>query len=638
MTKKYKSKMPSVFIRKLYDKGLTLLKTAHREKAKIFFNRIIDKDPSRSHAYSFLGEIYYQLHQESLAEKNFKKALEINRNNFDAYFFFSLLLHYQKKLPAAIRLFKKLTKTKSYSASAYYLLGYTGVITKDYTKAIVYLNKSLIENTGNLKSYFLLMFCYRKQKKYDEAVKVLVKALKIDPTYYLLHAEYKMLQSEMKYLKPDISVPKMVSRECDELSINAAIEYINCNLFQEAIIVLSDAENNPDFKNNPLLYYCLGYVYYEAGLKDKAVKYFKTASGITKSYFMPNRLEIAEVLWLALKLNPGDGMCNYHLGNIMFAADRFDEAISYWQKAVFLLKDTNPTLLRNLGMAYRTVKSDLIESVRYYKKAINIDPLDCHLYHELDEIYAELGMQNERVCLLKNAPEKVVKHPVILKRWAYLLCDLEQFEKGIKLLEEKQFTFSEGGYDVINLYKFMSLQQGKKLRSSGKYKQAVKYFRKSIWYPSTLGIELKFVHNLQGLYELGKTCNTLGDRAKAKKYWKKIIESVSISGTHLRYYQALAYRQLGKNNEAEKIFDELLAINKKRLENIGHEEPLTGGEKSMLSLSSHEKEAISYLYYVRGLGYLGKNKIDSAMEEFRKSVNKYHQLRWAQVAMDELNP
>jgi len=621
---------------KLYHKGLSLLKTAHREKAKAVFNSIKATGPLMAQVYSCLGEIHHQMHQDDDAEKYFLQALKINKTNPDARFYYSMVLNQQDKSKKMNKLLLGLTKTSQYNSIANYVLAYLALRAGKYAQAEKYIIDSLKTNPENLKSYFLHLICLRKERKYNEAYSVLEKAVALDPTSYLFRSEHKILTKESALPVKLQKLPELVSLEYDELSINTAIEYMNCKLLQDAYFILTDALKLQKTKTNPLFYYTLGYILNATGQKEEAKKYFKTASEINSTYFMPYRYEIISIMEVALTANPKDGMGYYHYGNMLFAADRFDEAIDAWKKAVLLLNNTNATVYRNLGMAYSSVKADLLESVKYYRKAVAIDPLDCRLYHELDEIYSELDMHHERTYLLESAPKKIKNHPKILKRWAYLYCGLQEYEKGIKLLEVNRFAFSEGGYDTINLYKYMCISLGKSLCKQKKYRKAITCFHKSVWYPSTLGIELKFVHNLQGLYELGKACLQTGEKQKAKQYWQKITKSISITGTHMRYYQALAYQQLGKPQEAQKIFNELIVKNTERQKNREVQEPLSAGEKSVLSLTRNEKEMISYLYYVKGLGYLGQNNRQKAKENFVKSINKYPHLRWAQAALDEL--
>ena len=95
------------------------------------------------------------------------------------------------------------------------------------------------------------------------------------------------------------------------------------------------------------------------------------------------------------------------------------------------------------------------------------------------------------------------------------------------------------------------------------------------------------------------------------------------------YYHALAMRKLGRQDEAERLFEDLLAESQK--EESGEffrQFEGSGSADSMLA----EK------HYLAGLAYKGLGKTEKAKAEFAEAIklNPYH--IWSKVHLDSLEP
>lgn len=141
-------------------------------------------------------------------------------------------------------------------------------------------------------------------------------------------------------------------------------------------------------------------------------------------------------------------------------------------------------------------------------------------------------------------------------------------------MENKRFHPWEGGEgQVLRQYSFACLQLGKIELEKGNYEEALRYFNKAENTPDNLGEKY---HPLQAKaninYWKGMALNTQNKTKEAEKYFTRsaaeqgdFIEMTVSEHSEMTYYRALSLRELGMEEKAHQLLEELKSYGHKKL-------------------------------------------------------------------------
>ena len=161
-----------------------------------------------------------------------------------------------------------------------------------------------------------------------------------------------------------------------------------------------------------------------------------------------------------------------------------------------------------------------------------------------------------------------------------------------------------------------------------RYQEALKDFEAALEYPENLevGRPKRDRRTCQTHFFIGTAYEALGDTQKAGEYFKKSA-SIEVGRSEYSYYKGLALKKLGQEEEAEKIFDEL----------IGSAKP---GSAVTFFAKFGERQAhnirTANTHYMLGLGYLGKGIQAKAKAQFEEALKLNINHLWARVHLSEL--
>jgi tetratricopeptide (TPR) repeat protein len=149
-----------------------------------------------------------------------------------------------------------------------------------------------------------------------------------------------------------------------------------------------------------------------------------------------------------------------------------------------------------------------------------------------------------------------------------------QYFKALSLMENKRFRPWEGGEgQVLRQYSFACIQLGKIELEKGNAEKAFDYFEKAENTPDNLGEKY---HPLQAKaninYWKGMAFKTLKKTDKAEKYFHlsateqgDFIEMAVSEHSEMTYYRALSLREMGMEEKAHQLLEELKAYGLKKL-------------------------------------------------------------------------
>ena len=415
--------------------------------------------------------------------------------------------------------------------------------------------------------------------------------------------------------------------------LELATDYMNWGLWDEAIEVLGRASRDKSdvAGRYPLVYYYLGYLHQQKGDEMAAEEFYALAPTMPADYCFPFRHESLAILSAALAGRPTDARAHHYLGNALYDVQP-ERAINHWEQAA-QLDGTFAQSHRNLGWAYYRTRDDVPKAIASYEKAVARDNEDARLFAELDQLY-ELGniAPEKRLALLQKHHVTVGQRNDSLVREIMVMVLAGHYDDAIASLTNNHFHIREGGGEIHDVYVDAHLLRGIERLRASQPQEALDDFLAAGAYPENLSVgrPQNNPRAAQIAYYTARSYEALGNAEKAKAFDE---ESAAQKGARrrpeVRFYQALSMGQIGRNQEATTIFEELIETATGRID---------GGEGTDFFAKFGEQQArqarLASAHYLMGLGYLGTGRTDAARTAFQqaKTLNASHVWARAQLA------
>lgn len=166
-----------------YEKGIELKEKQDYENALLAFKNAISKDAKHNEAYYEAGWCCNELKKFEEAVDYLKKYEPTSNENKKikynelGYSYFKL-----RNSKAAIEQYKQILSIFPGNSNAFINLGNVYYsIDKDYDEAILYYEKALkVDEEGSSSIYYEMGWIYNDKGRYDDAVKILLKAIEHD--------------------------------------------------------------------------------------------------------------------------------------------------------------------------------------------------------------------------------------------------------------------------------------------------------------------------------------------------------------------------------------------------------------------------------------------------------------------------
>jgi len=290
---------------------------------------------------------------------------------------------------------------------------------------------------GRIYGSYLKGVFYFKQRKFKEALKEFRKVEKLDPyssyihlkTAFVLIKLKKLEEAEEELKKAKKINPKdlgvltgliflyALSKKGEELEVEyerflkTAYELDSDNLkiaeylaqfytykkeFSKAIELYEKIlKKNEKSKEDPQIYYWLGYLYEATEKREKAIQMWKKVLAIDPHH--PDALnslgytyveeginldEAERLIKKALQFSPKNGAYLDSLGWVYFKKGDYQKAEKYLKEAIIYTKD--PVIYEHLGDLYKKL-NDKKKGKKYYEKALEIDVSNERLKKKLEE-------------------------------------------------------------------------------------------------------------------------------------------------------------------------------------------------------------------------------------------------------------
>ena len=575
-------------IDQLYLTGLHLEQYRHATWSALdYYEEGLRRDPLDYRCNMQMGLWYLRRARFKKAEGYLKTAVKVlkkrNPNPYDGepQFYLGVVSKFLGRKDVAYDCFWKSTWNKAWADAGYFEAACISMAGERWEDALDELERALISNSHNHKARAMKAVALRKLGRKGEALAWIKESYKIDPFNYVCMVEEHLLTGNKEPLD---RMEELMHGNIYNYH-ETALDYAQAGLEAETIFVLQTAIDK-DVEESPLTYYYLAYF----SPLSQALDYLSKAKSVNPDYCFPNRLEDAHIFDAVIGM-PGidDAKAPYYLGCLYYDKRQYDVAIENWELSA-RLDPQFPSVWRNLALARFNKQDRQEEALEYMEKAFHLDETDARMLMELDQLYKRLHKPHqERLDFLQKYPELIEQRDDLVLEEITLLNQLGRYEEAMAKLDAHQFHPWEGGegkvpaqYQICrvelakqylaNLDHLDHLENLERLEYLGK---AVGLLEECLEYPPHLGEgKLYGAQENDFYYLLGVAYEALGQKEKAVECWETATKGPQEPAAAMYYndakpdkifYQGLALRKLGREDEAHGRFFKLINYGKQHI-------------------------------------------------------------------------
>lgn len=292
--------------------------------AKSFFT-IINGDSSSWQSNLYMGAIAVQEHQDSLAILYFQNVKENASWYLDTWIQLGALYYDNKRYDEAIVLLKEGVERFPDQFPVNFLLGLSYALSNKFEEAKPYLQKAIMLDKKSVDALSAYSYVLNKTGDVKGSIMYLEKALAYDPGNVDMMGTLGLYYENSKdFIKSDSIYLAALALAPDNALINNNYAYSLAERgikLEEALKMAQKAVEKDPYSSSYLD--TIGWIYFKLGDYAKAKEY------ITK----------------AAELDPANAVILEHLGDVLYKLDEKDVAAGYWQKALDL--DSKNEKLKN---------------------------------------------------------------------------------------------------------------------------------------------------------------------------------------------------------------------------------------------------------------------------------------------------
>jgi tetratricopeptide (TPR) repeat protein len=616
----------------------------------IYYEEALRRDPNDLRVNTAVGILMLRKGMFEEAEKYLRKAVKRATWNYthprdaEPLYYHGLALRYLGRHKEAADTLYEATWDDAFSSPAYYQLAEIAAQGGRYAEALRHVDRSLSTNALDLKALNLKAALLRKSGRAAEALRLASQTAAGDLLDFWSRNELYLAQLATK--RPDqagetlTSLRTLMRDEVDSY-LELAVDYGSFGAWDEALGVLDRLmrSGNKRTSSYPLLYYYAGYASQKKGATADAARYFKLAADMPPDNCFPFQLEMIDVLRTAMQRSPSDAMAPLYLGNLLFDLQP-EAAIKEWEKAAALGSKV-ATVFRNLGVGYEQTKRDRKKAIEYYEKAVELDPTDTRVIHELDSAYRNAQVPVERrLGMLRKHHETLTSdvYTMPLASEIELLALTGEYEKALAMMRPYRFRIWEGGEGLHTTFVDANVLRGYELMKAKDPARARTFFEAASEFPLNLEAKKYYAsgRSCEAFYHQGAFYEAAGEPAKARQAFEKAVAERQYYHSYgiPHFYRGQALKKLGRAEEAKPLFEALIKRGQRELAEIETSTGISFFAKFGDLLTDEIRR--SNAHYLVGLGCLGFEDKARAKAEFKQAADLDLYNLWARVMLSQL--
>ena len=596
----------------LYLTGLHIEQYRHATYSPVdYYEEALRRDPLDYRCNNAMGLWYIRKGRFDKAEAYLRRAVQVitrrNPNPYDGEPIYNLAvaLKYQGKIDEAYERFWKSTWNKGWADAGYFEAAKISTMQNRWEDALDELDRALANNWHNHKARALKATVLRKLDRVEDALQLIDESLEFDLFNYGCRYEKYLIENDEDVLN---EMKQMMRRSADNYD-EIALDYATAGLIEEAQslwhIAIEEGAVTP-------------MTYYYMGDGEKAMTADATCC-------FPNRLDAIIALENAKQANREDDLAPYLLGCLYYDKRQYDLAMENWNLSA-QLNPERPAVWRNLALGLFNKCGDQQTAVEYMEKAFHLDKTDARILMELDQLYRRLQRPHEqRLALLEKHPDLIAQRDDLLLEQITLLNETGQYERAMQLLDGHHFHPWEGGEGKVPAqYQIARVELAKKAIVAKEYERAIDLLNECLEYPHHLGEgKLHGAQENDFYYLLGVAHQALGHKKEARECWEQATLGPQEPAAAMYYndakpdkifYQGMALRRLGREDEANGRFYRLINYGK---QHVFEKQVMDYFAVSLPDLliceDSLDTKNLIHCKYMLALGYYGMGENDKAM-------------------------
>ncbi len=172
------------FFESLNNYGAFLLKQKKYHESIEILSRSLLISSKNDQPFLNRGIAYKNLQEFEKSLLDFNQALELEKNSIDALYNRALVYKEMQKYKLALKDLNKIRHSKSKTRSIYFAIGEINIKLKEYNKAIVYFDKLLQIEPGDVWANYWIALAYDMKKNFITAMMYYKKFINIAPGEY----------------------------------------------------------------------------------------------------------------------------------------------------------------------------------------------------------------------------------------------------------------------------------------------------------------------------------------------------------------------------------------------------------------------------------------------------------------------
>ena len=529
----------------------------------IYYEEALRRDPDDLRVNTAVGILMLRKGMFEEAEKHLRKAVKRATWNYthprdtEPLYYHGLALRYLGRHKEAYDTLYEATWDDAFSSPGYYQLAEIAAQGGRYAEALRHVDRSLATNALDLKALNLKAALLRRSGRAEESLKLASRTASEDLLDFWSRNEVHLAQLAMNRTDEagltHASLRKLMRDEVSLCGERLDVDYGSFGAWDEALGVLDRLirSGNERASSYPLLYYYAGYASQKKGAAADAARYFSAAK-MPPDYCFPFQLEMIDVLRAAMQHDPADAKAPLYLGNLLFDLQP-EAAIAEWEKAAALGSKV-ATVYRNLGVGYEQTKHDRTKAIEYYEKAVELDPTDTRVIHELDAAYRNAQVPVERrLGMLRQHHETLVSdvYTMPLASEIELLALTGEYEKALAMMRSHRFRIWEGGEGLHTTFVDANVLRGFELLKAGEPARARAFFEAAAEFPLNLEAKKYYAsgRSCEVFYHQGVFHEAAGEPAEARRAFEKAVAERQYYHEYgvPHYYRGQALKKLGRS-------------------------------------------------------------------------------------------
>ena len=618
-----------------------------------FWQEALRRDPGDARVNTAYGIVKLKRMMFPEAERHFRRAIErlefphTTPKDAEPYYYLGLALKAQGRREEAYDAFFKATWNGERKAPAYFELAEIASRRGEFARARELVERSLAHNAFNQRAQNLLLALARRTSP-AELPSLVARHLVTDPLDVTAIAERARAGDAAAS-----HVLESALRDHPRAALEAAVEYANAGLFEDAAAVLDRlVDLAPDkTRVDPIVHYLRADVAERLDDLGKAAAGRRAAQAVSLDYAFPFQAEMIPVLERAMAADPRDASAPYLLGNLLFDCQP-DRAAALWEKAVDL-RPAFTVALRNLALAHahRGTREDFDRAIASLERALKTGSSTPVHDFELDQLYEASGAPVEkRLAMMESHRDQILARHDSTVIYAGLLTFSRRPDAAIGLLHDRVFNIWEGGarFSAVDAWSNAHLARGRQRLAAGQAGDALTDFQAALDFPVNLRAERREAtlgRAAEVAYWTGVAYEALGDRSAALRAWQGLVNARvrqsrpgldpgAVDRAVQRYHQALALRKLGDSARADLVLREVLSSAQVSLA----EAPREIDYYSRYGRQDSGRSQVADAHYVVGLGHLGLGAASEARAAFRAALVASPDHLGARLALDGMMP